>query len=241
MAYDYLGLVNDINNRVNETELTSSNFTSSSAFYSTAKKAINSAIRELNQEAFQWPFNFTSLDFTLTAGTMRYSYPADVKSIDFNTFRVKRNATFGNSTTLLSVMDYEDYLGRYVDDEYNSADTSIRGTPTHIIRAPGNQFIVHPSPKEAYELVYEYYSLPIDLSVSTDVPAVPEAYRHIIVDGAMFYVDNFRNDPEAAGVIMAKFRKGISNMRSIYINRYEYIRDTRIGRNTVSTVKGRVS
>jgi len=241
MAYNYLGLVNDINSRVNETELTSSNFGTASGFYKTAKDSINSSIRELNQEAFQWPFNFTSLTLTLTAGTMRYNYPSTVKTIDFNTFRVKRDNTFGNDTVVLTVMDYEEYLGRYVDDEYNSSDTSIRTVPRHIIRAPGNQFIVYPSPKEAYELVYEYYSLPTDLILNTDVPAVPDAYRHIIVDGAMFYVNNFRNDPEAAGIIMSKFRKGISNMRSIYINRYEYVRDTRVGRSNISVVKGRVS
>ena len=40
MAYDYLGLVNDVNNRLNEVELTSSNFTST-GYFSFAKDAVN--------------------------------------------------------------------------------------------------------------------------------------------------------------------------------------------------------
>ena len=62
MAYNYLELVNDLNRRVNETELSSSNFAAATGFYNTAKDAINSSIRLLNQEQFQWPFNFRLLD-----------------------------------------------------------------------------------------------------------------------------------------------------------------------------------
>ena len=37
MAYDFLGLVNDVNKRLNEVELTSSNFGNAVGFYSAAK------------------------------------------------------------------------------------------------------------------------------------------------------------------------------------------------------------
>jgi len=45
MAYDYLGLVNDVNRRLNEVELTSSNFAAATGEYSMIKDAVNSAIR----------------------------------------------------------------------------------------------------------------------------------------------------------------------------------------------------
>jgi len=236
MAYNYLELVNDLNRRVNETELATSNFPTATGFYNTAKDAINSSIRLLNQEAFQWPFNFAEQEDTLTAGTLRYSIPANAKTIDYNTFRIKRNATFGNETVLLKTLDYEEYLGKYVDDEYNTTDTGIRALPRFIVRAPGDQYIVYPSPDKAYDLVYEYYSLPVDLILHSDVPSAPEAYRHILVDGAMYYVQIFRNDNESANMSLMKFQEGIKNMRSIYINRYEYVRDTRVsGRGSFST------
>ena len=228
MAFTYLDLVNDLNRRVNETELTSDNFTGAIGFYSTAKDAINSSIRYINQDVFQWPFNFVEQEDVLTAGDLRYDIPTYVKTIDFNTFRIKRNDTFGNSTVLLKKMDYEEYLDKHVDDEYNTSDTSIRGVPRYIIRAPGNQYIVYPAPAQDYELVYETYSLPVDLILPTDVPNIPESLRHVIVDGAMYYVQVFRNDNESANMSLSKFNEGIKNARAIYVNRHEYARDTRL-------------
>ena len=57
MAYDYLGLVNDVNRRLNEVELTSSNFAATTGFYSFAKDAVNSSIRHIQQEEYEWPWN----------------------------------------------------------------------------------------------------------------------------------------------------------------------------------------
>tara|TARA_B110000908_G_scaffold171784_1_gene235889 strand:+ start:1323 stop:2048 length:726 start_codon:yes stop_codon:yes gene_type:complete len=241
MAYNYLNLVNDLSRRVNETELASGDFPTATGYYNTAKDAINSSIRLLNQDAFQWPFNYTEQEDILTAGDLRYDYPGNSKTLDFNTFRIKRNSTLGNETVLLKQMDYEEYLSKYIDDEYNTSDTGIRSLPRYIIRAPGNQFIVYPAPDKAYELIYEFYSLPVDLVLFSDVPDVPEAYRHILVDGAMYYVQIFRNDNESAKMSLDKFREGIANMRSIYINRYEYVRDTRTNNQGRFSTNSRVS
>jgi hypothetical protein len=227
MSYNYLDLVNDLNRRVNETELDSSNFETATGYYSTAKDAINSAIRLLNQETFQWPFNFIEHEEDLTPGTMRYDNPYNSKTIDFNTFRIKRDNTLGNATSMLKKMDYEEYLAKYVDDEYNDS-TSIRAIPTHVIKAPGNQYILYPSPDKEYEIVFEMYTLPVDLILYSDTPSVPEAYRHIIIDGAMYYVQIFRNDNQSAQMSLAKFNEGVKNMRSIWINRFEYIYDNRV-------------
>ena len=227
MSYNYLDLVNDLNRRVNETELDSSNFASATGYYSTAKDAINSSIRLLNQETFQWPFNFIEHEEDLTPGTMRYDNPFNCKTIDYNTFRIKRDDTLGNSTSMLKKMDYEEYLAKHVDDEYNTS-TSIRAIPTHVIKAPGNQFILYPSPDKEYEIIFEMYTLPVDLILYSDTPSVPEAYRHIITDGAMYYVQIFRNDNQSAQMSLGKFNEGVKNMRSIWINRFEYVYDNRV-------------
>jgi hypothetical protein len=232
---NFLQLVNDVCARVNETELTSANFATAKGFYSTAKNAVNSSIRMINQNEFQWPFNYVESEDVLTAGTMRYEIPANAKAVDYNTFRVKRDDTFGNRTEMLRELDYEEFLNRYADDEYNTTNTSIRGVPHRIVRAPGSMFLVYPSPKEDYTLIYEYYSLPVDLILYSDVPTTPEAFRHIIEDGAMHYVNNFRNDNESAQIALGKFGTGVKSMRSIYINRTEYVRDTRTHGSNVKT------
>jgi len=227
-AYNFLGLVNDVNRRLNEVELTSANFAAATGFYSSAKDSINSALQYLGQNQFEWPFNHFTKDQTLTAGTVRYAYPSDAKTIDFDSFRIKRNSTFNNTTQKLQIIAYEDYLENYLDDEYNTTNTSIRSLPKRVFRTPNQQYGVHPVPNYAYELVYEYYKNTVELDNATDVPVYPEQFRPVIVDGAMYYAYTFRGNTQDATLHLQKFNDGIKDMRSLYINRYEYIRDTRI-------------
>jgi len=230
MAYNFLGLVNAVNRRLNEVELTSSNFASAIGFYSQAKDAVNAAIRYINQSEYFWSFNHNTQETTLVANTSRYAFPTDAKVINFNTFRIKENTTLGNSTTRLTEIVYEDYLDRFVDQEYNSS--TGQGVPRHVAQAPDLKFIMTPEPNKAYELVYEYYSFPTDLSAATDTPTIPERFQHVIVDGAMHYGYLFRGNTQDAMVMKEKFDEGIKYMRSQLINRTPYVRSYMLTGNT---------
>ena len=231
MAYNFLGLVNEVNRRLNEVELTSSNFATASGFYNTAKDAVNASLRHINHEESNWPWNHVLEEEILTAGTTRYDYPADAKTLDMNSFRIKRDADLNVSTTKLKSLDYQEYLDKYIDYEYNSS-TNVRSVPSFIVRAPSQEFLVVPSPDKDYELVYEYYRNPVALELYDDVPSVPLEFKHIIVDGAMFYAYQFRSDTQASQIAQGKFETGIKYMRSLYINRYDYIRSTVISHST---------
>ena len=222
MAYNFLGLVNAINRRLNEVELTSSNFATATGFYSQAKDAVNAAIRYLNQSEYFWAFNHNTKEQTLVANTSRYAFPTDAKIVNFNTFRIKENTTLGNATTRLTEIAYEDYLDRYVEQEYNTS--SGQGVPTQVAQAPDLKFILTPEPDKAYELVFEYYSFPTDLSATTDAPTIPERFQHVIVDGAMHYGYLFRGNTQDAMIMKEKFDEGIKHMRSQLINRTPYVR-----------------
>lgn len=233
MAYNFLGLVNDINRRLNEVELTSTNFATSTGFYGQAKDAISASIRYINQSEYQWPFNHVEQEDTLSIGVTRYPFPTDCKVIDFDTFRIKENATLGNSTVKLPIIVYEEYLDKYVDQEYNSTTTSLgQGVPQRVSHAPSLEYIVTPVPNKAYSIVYEYYSVPVDMALHNDVSGVPERFRHVIVDGAMHYAYLFRGNTQDALVAKEKFEDGIKSMRSMLINRYSYLRSYLIPQNT---------
>lgn len=225
MAYDFLGLVNDVNNRLNEVELDSSNFSTATGFFSFAKDAVNSSLRHINQEEFQWPWNHVLFTETLTPGTARYSYPNDAKTIDMNSFRIQRNSSLNVGTIKLKIMSYEEYLEKHADTEYNTTD---RTTPTHIVRTPSRELVFYPNPDQEYDVDYEYYRSSYDLINATDVPSLPEQYRFCIVDGAMHYVYQFRGDSQNSSLALNKFEQGIKHLRSLNINRMNYIRDTRV-------------
>lgn len=226
-SYNYLGLVNDVNRRLNEVELTAANFANATGYYSFAKDAVNSAVRHINQEEFEWPWNHVEETEVLVPGVVRYSYPYDAKTIKLNSFRIRQDDVAATQTRKLKVLNYEEYLDKYVHSEYNSS-ASIRSMPTYVVRSPSRELLFVPSPDKAYEVVYEYFTYGFDLEASTDIPTLPEHYRHVIVDGAMFYVYQFRGDLQAASLAQNKFEAGIKNLRSLHINRTEYLKDTRV-------------
>ena len=238
MAYDYLGLVNDVNRRLNEVELTSANFATANGEYSMIKDAVNASIRFINQHEFEWPYNHVTEEETLTAGIVRYAFPADAKTLNMNSFRIKRNDTLGNETTKLNILSYEEYLESYADVEYNTS-TSLRQLPRFVFKAPSSEFGLVNPPDKAYELVYEYYRLPVDLINATDVPSVPEQFRYVIVNGAMHFAYMFRGESQESAMMQERFEQEIKQMRSLYINRYEYVRSTVI--NTTVQTNTRVS
>ena len=180
MAYDFIGLVNDVNRRLNEVELTTANFAGAQGYYNLTKDAVNASMRHIHQEEFEWPWNHAEEEEILTPGEVRYSMPYNSKTVNMNSFRIKRDAAIGVGTTKLTVLNYEEYLDKHVDAEYNSGEET-RGVPKYVIRAPSREILFVPAPKDAYEVVYEYYATGVDMALFSDVPEIPEQYRHTIV------------------------------------------------------------
>jgi len=222
MAYNFLELVNQVNRRFNEVELTSASFATAKGFYGSAKDSVNAAIRDVTQSHFEWTFNHANKEETLVAGTTRYAIPNSTSSIDYNSFRIKKDDALGNATTKLNVLTYEEYLKRFVDQEYTT-DTGTRGLPLYVIQAPSEEYLVSPAPDQAYTLVFEYYTIPTDLSLYSDVPTIPERFKHVIIDGAMYHAYMFRGNEQSAAISKQKFDEGIKRMRTILINRYTYM------------------
>lgn len=226
MAYNFLGLVNDVCKQLNEVPLTETNFDAATGVYAQIKDAVNSALREINQTAFEWPFNHSTVEIPLVVDQARYSFPLDAKTIKWDSFRIKRDSTLNIQTRNLSVLDYEEYMANYIDAEYDAANQ--HGIPRSVFRTPSLSFGMYPPPDAAYTLVYEYYMLPFDLSLATDVPYIPVQFRFVILDAALYYAFMFRGDPESASVIADKKKASIGQMRTIYQNRYEYVRSSAI-------------
>jgi hypothetical protein len=225
MAYNYLALVNEVQRRLNEVELSSANFDTAKGSHALSKDAVNSAVRHVNQEEFEWPWNHVEASEVLLADEARYSYPYDAKTININTFRIKRNVSLNVETIKLKILSYEEYLDKYADMEYNS---NLSSTPRYVVRTPSRELMFIPTPDKAYEVIYEYFTSSFDLQKYDDVPTIPEQYRHVIVDGAMYYSYVFRGDMQSANATLSKFEQGVKQMRSLNINRTDYLRDTRV-------------
>ncbi len=226
MAYDYLGLTNEVLSRMNEVELTSATFTSARGFQTQCKNAVNDAINYLNQREFGWPFNHATKTEVLVAGTTRYSIPATAKHVDYETFRLVKDQALAASGNSLKVLDYKEYVDKFIDQEDDA--TVEGGIPHSVFRTPDNNYGLFPYPDKAYSIRYDYFDKPTVLTTSTDVPTIPEQFRQVVVDGATAYAYQYRGESQQYGINFSRFEEGIKQMQSLLLNRTDYVRSTYI-------------
>lgn len=230
MSYNYLDLVNECVRKVNEVELTSSNFSSSVGFYSATKDSVRHTVDEINNKESHWRFNFTTGSQTLVVGQVRYSFPVTQQKIDFDTFRLIFSESLGTDTVFLEQKKYKDYLKYFSDMEYNTSDT-IHDKPLYVTETPGTEFLIYPPADKAYTVEFDYYASPAPLSGWDDVPTIPEKYRSVIFNGSMRGVYNFREDEAGYQQAEAAFIQGLKDLKILEINRYVEVTSRMISRD----------
>jgi hypothetical protein len=194
-----------------------------------AKDSINSSIREIYQSGQEWPFLKTTYTQVLTAGTREYSFPSGYSSVDWETFYLKKHSSQENQPRVLKAIAYEEYVSRYrtVDDTGSASGISA---PELVYQTFGDNFGVTPIPNDAYEVEYVYWSVPASLSAYNDVCVIPERFNHVIIDGAMSYMMQFRSNSQSAAMHQEKFQQGIKAMKRVLFDDELRLRSTVISR-----------
>lgn len=224
MALTYLSLVNTVLKRLNEVQLTSSNFATAAGFHATVKDYINDAIRKINTAEFQWRFNYEEQSLTLTPGTYKYSIPSDVKVVDWDSFKIDKDVSDEWEARKLSVISYDEWMQRYFEDQENSG---LQDQPQKVVRQQLGQFFLYPTPDEAYVLKYDTFIQTDDLSLHSDTTTIPDIFKEVIISYALYLAYMFRSNDTAAQGARIEFNNGLKNMRTILGNPYEKVRDSR--------------
>jgi hypothetical protein len=233
----YINLVNELLRRLNEVEINLEDFPSTKNVQSLAKDSINSSVREILQEAQEWPFTLVTYEQTLAVGTKTYDFPSDYSKADWETFYLT-NAQSAHPTQLPSI-SYESYISdrRSLDDV---AGTDGYEKPNVIYKTQEDKFGVSPVPDNTYVIEYRYWKVPADLVLSTDVCIIPDRFKHVVLDGAMMYLMHFRSNEQSAQLHEAKFRTGIKSMRRLIVDSKDYLRSTVIHRSGNSLYKNNI-
>ena len=229
MATTFLTLVNDTLRRLNEVELTSTDFATATGFRAQVKDAINSSIQEISQKEFEFPFNFTAGSLTLVVGQQEYSLPADFKIADWDSFRINFDSSNNFSARKLKLISYDTFLKRFFERD-SEATTSDFDQPIYVYRTLDNKAAFTPIPDAAYSVSFNYFAFASDLSASTDTMSVPDAFKHVVIDGALYHCFMFRDNTQQAAVVKSRFEDGVDRMRTLLINRFTDVRDTRVSR-----------
>ena len=229
MATTFLTLVNDTLRRLNEVELTAIDFPTATGFRAQVKDAINSSIQEISQREFEFPFNFTAGSLTLVVGTQEYALESDFKIADWDSFRINYDSTNNFSARNLKLIDYDTFIKRFFERD-SEASTGDFDQPMYVYRTLDNKVGFTPRPDATYSVSYSYFAYATDLVSATDTMSVPDAYKHVVIDGALYHCFMFRDNAQQAQLIKARFDDGIDRMRTLLINRFTDVRDTRVSR-----------
>jgi len=226
MGSTFLDLTNKVIRRVNDIELTSLTFGAATGFSAVAKDAVIDSIRRINQHQNTWPFNYTDTTQTLTADQAVYSFPADLKVPDWDSFLIQKSDALSVPAKNLYLIDYDEWIARFRERD-KDLETGEGGIPDYVYRTQDNKMGFSTVPDKAYVVEYGYWATPDDLSLHSDTTNIPTAFDHLIVSGALYYVYMFRSNEQAASIENSRFNEGLRAMRTLLINNKEYVYDTR--------------
>ena len=227
MASTYINLCNMVLRRINEVEIAQADFGTVRGVQALVKDAVRAAIAKINQAEFEWPFNASEHTQVLTAGRTEYDWPDYFKIADFNSFQIQKDAALGVSYKTLSPIERDEWYKSYRDDD-DEAGSAGRGIPDVVFPSHGTGFGVTPAPNQAYSVRFRYYLNYADITAATDVTRIPESFDTVIVDGALYHLYMFKDNLDAANAAFIAFESGLKDLQTLYINSYEYVRDTRI-------------
>lgn len=229
MGSTFLVLTNKVLRSFNEVELTAGTFASAVGVHAHARDSVNMAIQSIYEGEVEWPFSYTEGTINCVAGTFEYSLAATAIRPDWESFRLKDDQPSSSYDGLyLPYMTYEKFLVFGHKDRLENATSDSYSQPRWITNLPDNTIAVGPFPPDvAYVIEYDYYSAATDLSAHGDTTSIPTMWDRVIVEGAKSYMYRFRDNIEMAAMADSKFQAGIKNMRTVLMNKYQAVYDTR--------------
>ncbi len=159
-----------------------------------------------------WLFLREPFEFNTVASQWEYT-AANAGLTDFgnwkrDSFRASSVNNLYRDEQLLNYMDWTTYrnLYRYA----NMRNTYAR--PVVVSITPNKDLAFGSTPDQAYTIVGEYYTQPVNLSADTDIPGIPDRFQMIIVYRAMMYYAGYESAPEVLSRGDFEYRRLYSRM-----------------------------
>jgi len=219
----FIDLSNLLLRRLNEVTMGQSDFAGARGVQAMAKDAINASIEQICQYEPQWPFAAVTTSQVLTQGTNDYSWPTDLKLVDWRSFIIaKDDALSVNSKTLLFIsrdLWYKDFR----EDDLNAGTAGLT-LPKYVFEKHGSGFSVTPSPDKAYTVKFDYWSSNTALVSYNDTSLIPTNFDDVIMQGALYHYYMFRDNTEQATQAEERFKLNLQHMRTLLINKENKVR-----------------
>lgn len=227
MPSTYMDLTNRLLRRLNEVEITESDFLSVRGIQATAKDCILDTVRQINTQSLDWAFNAVEHTETLVAGTEEYAWPVAFTAADWDSFQIQKDDTLGVNHKRLQFITRDEWYKLARDVDYDS-ETDGKDVPKYCFPSHGQGWGVSPSPNKTYSIKYRYYKNPTDLSAFDDQVTIPSKFDYVIMAGALYHLNLFKENAEATVLMEKAFKDGIDNMVNLLLPNPRYVYDTRV-------------
>lgn len=227
MPSTYMELTNRLLRRVNDVEITESDFLSVRGLQATAKDCILDAIREINASRIDWSFNAVEHSQNMVIGVEEYAWPTDFTAADWNSFQIQKDDVLNIKHKQLRPISREEWYHNFRDIDYDS-ETLGKNSPDYCFPSHGNGWGVSPSPNAAYPIRFRYYKNPDDLVAYNDEVTIPSKFDYVIIAGALYHMNMFKENSDGVAITKAKFESGIRDMTNLFLPNPTYVYDSRI-------------
>jgi len=159
-----------------------------------------------------WLFLREPFEFNTVAQQWEYT-PANAGLTNFgnwkrDSFRASSVNNLYRDEQLMNYMDWTTYRNLYL--YANMRNTYAR--PVVVSITPNKDLAFGSTPDQAYTIVGEYYTQPVNLSADTDIPGIPDRFQMIIVYRAMMYYAGYESAPEVLSRGDFEYRRLYSRM-----------------------------
>lgn len=227
MPSTYMDLTNRLLRRLNEVEIVESDFASVRGIQATAKDCILDAVREINTKSLDWPFNAVEHTQMTAVGIEEYAWPTNFTSCDWGSFQIQKDDALGINHKTLKFITREEWYKLARDSDYDS-ETEGKDVPKFCFPSHGQGWGISPSPNQIFTIKYRYYKNPDDLEVYDDQVTIPSKFDYVIMAGALYHMNLFKENAEATTMAQAKFNEGLDNMINLFLPNATYVYDTRV-------------
>lgn len=226
----FLELTNELLRKLNESEVTSTQFASLQGIQATAKDCIRYSISEIMDAENEWSFNWVTGSQLLVQGQNEYALPTNCNTPDWESFRIVKDDVLGVKTQPLRLISKDLWYERLRPDD-EDAGSDGRRVPDSVFMSNYNNvqsFGVTPSPDKAYTVEFEYYIINAELDLYSDTVRIPDRYKFVIMGGALKHFNFFKDNMDQAAFWTKEFERMVSGMRKSLAPRKDDLRDTRV-------------
>lgn len=226
MGSTFLTLTNRLLRKINEVELTETNFNTARGLQALAKDAILDSISEINRVKWEWPFNAVETTQALTIGQNEYDWPANFKTVDWESFKIQKDGTYSTYNKSLKPINKDQWYKQLRDKDQDNSTLGI-SIPDFVFRSHGDKYGVTPCPDKEYILEYRYHKNQTTLENFDDTTAIPQEFNDVITWGGLYHMNLFRENVEGTSTARTAFYGGIKQMYDLLIrNSSETMEDT---------------